>query len=232
MDVVNIFKKALDVFKANYVIAVPILAAYLIAGVLMLVLVGGALAGVGGMMAFGRAPGMGAIGAMAGAFGLFMILAAILFLFAQGAALGMAKEAIDTGKTTIKTGINVARERLVDLIMAAIIVGVLVFVGFALLVLPGLIIWFFLMLTFPSLIIDRLGAIHAVRKSFEVVKNNIGDALVLVVGIIIAAVIVWFVGMIFVMIPFLGWLIGLVLNSALWSYVAVMLALFYMEAKK
>jgi|GEM_PF-1993183 len=231
MDVVSLFKKALDIFKVNYIIAVPNLVVNLILTLLMAALVGGAIAGIGGM-AFGRTPSMGALGALLGLFGLLMIAGLVLSLVATGAAIGMAKEAIETGKTTLETGINVAKSRLVDLLLVSIIAGVLVLIGLMLLVIPGLVIGFFLMLAFPAVIIDSLSATDALKKSFELVKSNIGDAIILVVGIIVAAFVVGIVAVIIGIIPLLRQLIGIALNAAIAGYFAIVLTLFYNEVKK
>jgi len=232
MDVVNLFKKALDIFKVNYIIAVPNLVVNLILTLFMAALVGGAIVGMGGSMAFGRMPSIGALGAFLGLFGLLMIAGLVLNLVATGAAIGMAKEAIETGKTTLETGINVAKSRLVDLLLVSIIAGVLVLIGLMLLVIPGLVIGFFLMLAFPAVVIDNLSATDALKKSFELVKSNIGDAIILVVGIIVAAFVVGIAAVIIGIIPLLGQLIGIALNAAIAGYFAIVLTLFYNEVKK
>ncbi len=108
----------------------------------------------------------------------------------------------------------------------------LIFVGMMLLLLPGLIAAFLLMLTFPALILDSLAPVDAIKKSYATVISNLGDALMLVVLMIVVFFVVGVANMVIGFIPFLGQLAVLIINSALGGYVAAVLVLFYTEAKK
>ncbi len=77
MDVVKLFKRGFDIFKVNYVVAAPILVINLVVLALMIALMGGAMVGAGGMMAFGKGLSVGALGAAFGLFWLLLILAVI-----------------------------------------------------------------------------------------------------------------------------------------------------------
>lgn len=69
--------------------------------------------------------------------------------------------------------------KLGDVIIASLVTGILTFVGLILCVLPGLAVMFFTAFTLYFLM-DRpeLGAIDAIKASFEFTKNNAGQVIV------------------------------------------------------
>ena len=84
--------------------------------------------------------------------------------------------------------------KLGDVIVASVLIGLATFVGFILLVIPGLLVMFFTSFTLFFLM-DKpeLGAIDAIKASFEFTKNNAGN------------VIVWF------LLSLATWIVGLCL---------------------
>jgi hypothetical protein len=64
------------------------------------------------------------------------------------------------------------RPRLWALLGAAVIAGLLPFVGLALLVIPGVILWGAWSLAMPALILERLGPIKALRRSWQLAWND------------------------------------------------------------
>jgi len=81
--------------------------------------------------------------------------------------------------------------KLGDVVVASLLIGIATFVGIILLVIPGLLVMFFTSYTLYFLM-DRedLGAIDAIKASFEFTKNNAGN------------VILWF------LISLVAWVIG------------------------
>lgn len=95
------------------------------------------------------------------------------------------------------------RVNLVRLLIASVLVGVAVLIGFCLLVIPGLIVLFLTYLTTYSLVDDDKSPIDAIKHSFQLVSSNVGDALILAILnilVIIAGLIALCVG-VFVAIP-------------------------------
>jgi uncharacterized membrane protein len=70
-------------------------------------------------------------------------------------------------------------QKLGEVIVASVLIGIATFVGFILLVIPGLLVLFFTSFTLYFLM-DRpeLGAIDAIKASFEFTKNNAGNVIV------------------------------------------------------
>jgi uncharacterized membrane protein len=67
----------------------------------------------------------------------------------------------------------------VRLILASLLVGLLVTVGFILLIIPGLIVLFLTYLTTYSLVDDDKSPIDAIKHSISLVSANVGDSLLL-----------------------------------------------------
>jgi hypothetical protein len=70
-------------------------------------------------------------------------------------------------------------QKLGEVVVASVLIGIATFVGFILLVIPGLLVAFFTSFTLYFLM-DRpeLGAIDAIKASFEFTKNNAGNVIV------------------------------------------------------
>ncbi len=231
MDIVGIFKEGIEVSKKNYIIFVPTVAAMVVMFVLTLILVGGGMLSIGLMGAGRYSPGAipSSFGALMGGMFLVMIIGMILGLFAHGMTVGMAKEAIDTGATSINSGINIAMSRFAPLLIAAILVGIIVAIGSVLLVIPGLIAAFLLMFTFVVIVVDNIGAVEAMKKSFETVKSHLGDAVIFFIAMIVIGLVFGIVRMVLNVIPVLGQLLGMALMGIFGGYISVVMVKVYRE---
>jgi uncharacterized membrane protein len=72
-----------------------------------------------------------------------------------------------------------------NVIVATLIVGVLTGIGYALCVIPGLVVGFLLMFTVVALLDRNISATDAIRASFQVAKDNFGPAVLAYLIIII-----------------------------------------------
>jgi uncharacterized membrane protein len=75
-----------------------------------------------------------------------------------------------------------------QVLIAGLIVGLLTAIGYGLCYLPGIIVALFTMFTYFFVIDRNLGAIDAIKASFDTVKNNIGSSILafLIAGITMA----------------------------------------------
>ncbi len=232
MDIVGIFKEGVEVSKKNYIIFVPTVAVSVVVGVLMLVLVGA------GFMSAGLAGGMhvGAVlpllGAMVGGIAVVVVIGMMLGLVAHGMTVGMAKEALDTGSTSFQSGLSIALSRLGQLIAASALVGILVSIGFMLLIVPGLVASFFLMFTFVSVIVDNAGPVEAMKKSYEIVRTNLNDAVVFYIAMIAVGAVFFIANVILGVIPILGQIAGVALMGVFGGYASVVIVKVYTEMEK
>ncbi|WP_457742264.1 hypothetical protein [Thermococcus sp.] len=133
---------------------------------------------------------------------ILSMIVMILSLIAGGALVYMADKELRGDRADYGEGLNAAMERIVDLVVASVIIGVGFAVGLILLVIPGL-LW--LMLTtfvVPMIMLENLDAISAIEKSINLVKENFVTVLVyLVVLAIIIGVGMTLLGLI----PYIGY---------------------------
>ena len=246
MDVVKLFEKGIVVTKSNPVMIVPYLVvniATTIAAVILAVTIFGQALGMTGMTGmsgmsggFGAGPSsgmmMGGIGSMMGGMFLFLALFLLFIAIGIGATVAMAYESAQTGKTSLNTGFGIVQRRFIDIITTIILMGIIIGIGFVLLILPGLIAFFLFLLTYPALIIGNLGPVAALKKSYEVMTKNMGDGIILFIGIIAITFLSGIINMFFGMIPIIGSLIGMVVGAVFTVYMLVVQVLFYLEATK
>jgi hypothetical protein len=210
-DIVSHFRAGLDVIKRYPVMALPPLAAQAIVFVLTLLFVGGAATAVviGG--------GAGLLGAFAGGF-VLMLVGGLLSLIASGVTVMMARDALAAREPSMGDAFAAVMARLGDVIVASILVMIIVGIGMMLLVLPGIVAGFFLMFTLPAVLLDGSGAVDGLKRSATLVKDNIGPAVGLVVGIILAGVVVAIVSGVLRHVPILGHLASAILTGAFIAY--------------
>lgn len=230
MDIAKVFKDAVEVSRKNHALFIPPMAVMLIMLVLTLVLLGGGMLSMRGGMSSpdDMASSFGSL--MGGAF-LVSIIGGLIGLFAHGMTVAMAQEALDTGKTTINTGIAVAKGRLVPLLTAAILFGVAVMIGAMLFVIPGIVAAFFLMFTFVMVVTGNIGAVDAMKGSVQLVKSHLGDAAVLFVALFVAGLAAGMVNMVLNVVPIIGQILGMALMGIFSGYISVVMVIAYRMLK-
>jgi len=182
----------------------------------------------------GMGPGMGAgyAGAVLSNIGLHLasaIITGILIIVGHAVTVIMVGQALQLGNTSLGKGVEQARLRLVQLLIAAVVTAVLIGIGFVLFVLPGLIVGFFLLFTFVAVALEEYSAFGGVKKSFLVVKDRLGDAFVFFLLLIALGVLFALVNRILLFIPIVGGLVSLLLAGIYSGYVSTLVVLAYRE---
>jgi len=229
MDIARIFREGYDLCRRNTALFVPPIAALVIAMVLTLLVVGGgmhSMEGAGGGMSSPETMATSFSGPMGGAL-LIGILGSIIGIFAHGVTVAMALEAVVSGRTSVKTGLDAAKARMAPLLLASVFAGLLVMTGLMLLVIPGIAAAFFLMFTFVIIMTGNAGAVDAMKESFRLVKARPGDSLILFAALFASGIIFGLANMVLNMIPVLGQLAGIVLMGVFSGYVSVVMVLAY-----
>lgn len=229
-DVVGHFRLAYQAVARFPVLIVPPLAV----GVIPLALVffiGGAAALLGGLMggAVGGGPGAalgGIVGIVLGVL-VFALVMGVLWLLSSGMVVVMARDALAGREPTLGDALNAVLGRLGAVAAASSLVGLVVWLGFLLLLIPGFVAAVCLMFTLPAVLLDGLGAIDGMRRSVAIVRAHVGSVVGLVVGLLLVLVGLAIAGSILGMIPVLGGLAWFVLSAAAVSYVAVVGVQFY-----
>jgi hypothetical protein len=217
-DVVAHFRTGLDLLVRYPVMGLPPLIVHLVLAVLIVLFIGGAITAVA------VAGPAGFLGAALGFLILTMVMG-VASLVAAAVTLVMARDALAGRPPSMGDALAVVMGRLVDVVVASLlvmlIVGVLGAVFFFLGGLPGLIAAFFLIFTLPAVLLDDLPAVDALKRSVTLVKNNPGPTLLFLMGCLVAWVVIYLVGRVVGGIPLLGGLLQAVLLGIAIAYFSV-----------
>ena len=83
------------------------------------------------------------------------------------------------------------------------------------------------MFTFVIIITDNIPAVDAMKKSFELVKSNLGDLVILFIAVIGIGIVISIVNMMFRVIPVFGPLAGSLLMGIFWGYSTIVIVKVY-----
>lgn len=110
----------------------------------------------------------------------------ILFILLPALTYGLTSMAIKAtkGETVEINDISVALKdsnKLIQSLILAIVGGILVVIGLILLIIPGLVLAVLFTYSMILLVIREYGAIDALKESVDIVKNNVGETILIVV---------------------------------------------------
>lgn len=116
------------------------------------------------------------------------LLTVVFFPIAQGSAIKMASEQIETGRADLQPSVRFTASKLLLIWALTILVGIIVFLGFVALIIPGIILAIMFGLSFPVLIIENKGVLDSMSRSRGLVSNRWLKTFgtFLVIGIIVA----------------------------------------------
>ncbi len=103
---------------------------------------------------------------------LSLLVGIVFFPIAQGSSIKLASEQMKNGKGTLGASINFTASKLLSIWALSIVVGILVFLGFVALIVPGVILAIMFALAFPVLIIENKGVFESMGKSRQLVANR------------------------------------------------------------
>lgn len=221
IDIGKVIGACLDYIKGNPVILAPQLAVGVLSFVLTLILLGTSrgFAPVGGI----------SVGAAFGAIALYAVIMIVAGLIAWGVTVSMAAEVVESGSTSLGSGFSRLGSQLGPILVVEILAGLIVGIGTALCILPGIVAAFFLMFSLAAVVYGGLAPVEAIKDSFATVKDNVVDALVIAgiaIGLSIAGGIA---GGIIGLIPVIGALIGALITAAITAFVLVLTVEAYKE---
>ena len=118
--------------------------------------------------------------------------------------------------------------RLISLILLSIVVGILTFIGFILLVIPGIILTLMWIVSTPSMMVEEKGVFDSMSRSSELTRGNrmriLGVGVLLVVAYIILALII---SLLAAITPVLGIIGGIILLVAVYPYLSIIVSVLY-----
>jgi len=229
LDVVEMYRRAFGIFRANYIIALPFIAVNVSVALLFGLLAGGVMM-AGESAAISGAPLGLSMGAVLGAAVGITLLSWVLNILAQGMAVGMSSAAL-RGGASLDNGLEVLGRKLGPLIVAGLLVSLTVGAGLVLLILPGLIAGFLLMFTAIALVLEDLDALEAMRRSYRVVRSNLGDAFVYALLMVVLWLVGGMLGALLAKVPVVGYsLLSPALDGVVSAVITIAGVLFFTEA--
>jgi len=224
VDIIKIYTQAKNIIIENPSITLPPIAVAILSGIFSYF-----MKGIRPSLFFLNPAHLGAF---FGAVFLFSIAIGILGLIASGVTITMCYDVLSNGKTSLGRGFEKVMEKLLDIVVAAILMGIIVVVGFILFIIPGLLAMLFLMFTLVIVIVDDASASDAIRKSYMKVKENIGNVLIFIIVAFIVFLIVGIIGKIIEKIPLIGMiLLSPIISGATTAYLNAALTIFYLHLR-
>ena len=112
-------------------------------------------------------------------FAAFFLLIGVIFVvnivfstIAEGSAIKLASEQITKGQVDFGASIRFVASKLLSIWALSIVVGVIVFLGFIALIVPGIILAIMFSLALPVLLIENKGVMESMGRSRELVRNR------------------------------------------------------------
>jgi len=130
-------------------------------------------------------------------FGALLLLLVVIFVvnivfstIAEGSAVKLASEQITKGQASLGAAVKFAFSKLLSIWALSILVGIIVFLGFIALFVPGIILAIMYSLALPVLLIENKGVTERMGRSRQLVSHRwaktFGTFLVLGIIVIIA----------------------------------------------
>ena len=220
LDIGLLLKESVMVLRKNYTLAIPTVIAVFIVSFLSLAVV--------------PSPELAVAPTSEDAQKIMIagLMSMLLGLYAHGVTLAMAREALETGSTSLGTAAFIASRLSGTFLLAAVIVGALVVAGSMMFLFPGLVAAFFMMFTFPSIVVDGVGAVEAVKRSITVTRMNFRDSAMLFSLMMALGLGFGFANIIVSTIPVFGQLVGVALSGAFGGFISVMIIKAYKTLKQ
>lgn len=160
---------------------------------------------------------------------LLLVVGLVISFFSQGVTLAMAFEAVHTGSTSLGAGGGHALRLFNPLLGASVWMTLIISSGFLLFIAPGLIAYFLLLYSLPSIVIDGAGPFEAMKRSLRVIRANLRDTLMLFMWVMSVGLVLGGLNILLGSIPVAGQLFGVVISGAFGGFISVVLVTSYIE---
>ncbi len=132
------------------------------------------------------------------------------------------------GEIRFRRSLRMFSRRFYEIFFAALIVGFLVGFFSFWFFLPGLVFGFLLMFTIPAVVVEGDDPFGAIRRSFHLVIENLGECFTFTVLALFLLVIGYLLFWIFGFASLVGIAINTILGGAILAYLSVLLSRFYL----
>ena len=235
IDAMAEVQSAFRLFTKNWMLGVPLLIGYIVAGVVFvgaLFLGGGAALLTGGLTGGDPRAVMAALGSVGLLAGIAGIVAALVLAIANAAVISGAESLWQGRSLNLGGDIGVGLSKLPQMIVAFlvllipfIICGLLaaVFIGIPLLIVLG----FLMMFVIPAIVVGGASGVAAVGESWRLTTKNFGPSAMAFLAVVVIAILGSIVNLILGHIPILGQIIALVVSVAVGVFTALVVVRFY-----
>lgn len=145
----------------------------------------------------------------------------VLTVFAMGVTTAMARNLMETGRTSLDVARSFIMIRPSALLAVSLIIGLSIIIGFTVVLLPGILAAFMFMFSMPALVMGPGEPLSAVIKGLRVVTENLRDSFFLFVSIASMYFLLNIILLMLVFIPVIGVLAAFVLTSAFMSATSI-----------
>lgn len=146
----------------------------------------------------------------------------LLSSIAHGVTVGMIRELIERGSTSMRSAGAIVINLFTRLIGVSTISALLIMTGFILFLIPGFIAWLLVMFAMSALIMHGGSSFESIGRSIALVRANIATTASLFSYVMFANLFAAAIGIAFMGIPVIGQLITVVITSIVGAIVAVM----------
>jgi hypothetical protein len=166
-----------------------------------------------------------------GAGGLISLIVRIVaYAWLAGSVIRIVQDIQGDGQVDYTVGdlLGSVWPRLLPIIGLEILLYIIFAIGFALFIIPGVILAMILAVALPALVVEDIGVFDSMSRSAELTKDNrmrilgVGILMLLIIlGVIIVTV------LLIAITPILGAIVGLILGILLYPYVSMLAAVLY-----
>ncbi|NOY40145.1 MAG: hypothetical protein GXO95_07970 [Nitrospirae bacterium] len=229
MGIGKLLKESLGLIRKHTIVIVPpVLVSFLI-GCLSIVVIGMRMTAM-------EPDAVGELGkGMTGlifAKSVLSVVGWVFYSFAQGMVASMMVKLEDKGETSLGFGFGRANEMIISLMVAGLVLGVLLLLGFMLFIIPGLIVAFVFSFTFVVIMLEKRGPIDAMKRSVQIVRSNLSVTFKLFAAIIAIGFLLMISSVILSRLSLIGLLASMALTGAYMGYTYVVFIKAYLQFKE
>jgi len=150
------------------------------------------------------------------------IVSFIIGQIATGMVVKSASDILEKGTSTLDQSFDFVVSKLLSLLGAAILIGIIVGIGLLLLIIPGIIFWIWFSLVVPAIIIEQKDVFESMSRSRRLVSNRWLKTFVL---FLLVGLILFIVGIIAVTIAAPLGIAGSIVSSIITAFVTPLVPL-------
>ncbi len=159
---------------------------------------------------------------------IVVILGILLGFLALGLVIALVWDGQYRERVHFQRAWRIFSLRFADILIVALMVGFLVSFFSVFFVFPGLVFGFLLMFTLPIVIIEEEDAFSAIRRSFQLSLENLGESFTFLVVVLFLGVMGYLLFWLFGFVPYAGVVINTFLGGVILTYTFTFLTRFYL----